>query len=176
MAARKEVHMIAFCSCTARRSGRQERGPWWQSPPLCWAPAAATQMPASLRQALGKGGQEQLGSCAWRGLCSGCSSGVECRGRKSRGRGWLAAWRCQLERPSSPCPALPFGRHQSVKPAPFPWLPGWLQQVVSLAAGARHSCAVNAAGQCLAWGWAEHGEFAPCCRLQWVAACCRAAG
>lgn len=33
-----------------------------------------------------------------------------------------------------------------------------LQPVTAIAAGARHSLAVNAQGQCLAWGWGLHGQ------------------
>ncbi len=35
---------------------------------------------------------------------------------------------------------------------------GLLQPAVGIAAGARHSCVVNALGQCLAWGWSLYGE------------------
>lgn len=35
---------------------------------------------------------------------------------------------------------------------------GLLQPVTAIAAGARHSLAVNALGQCLAWGWGLHGQ------------------
>lgn len=35
---------------------------------------------------------------------------------------------------------------------------GPLQPVTAIAAGARHSLAVNSQGQCLAWGWGLHGQ------------------
>ena len=35
---------------------------------------------------------------------------------------------------------------------------GLLQPTTAIAAGARHSLAVNTSGQCLAWGWSLHGQ------------------
>ena len=35
---------------------------------------------------------------------------------------------------------------------------GLLQPVTAIACGARHSAAINALGQCLAWGWSLHGQ------------------